>query len=87
MVCFIKDLSVAERTFRPHVSCSARTPDGHFVLVADLGIDQVKVYRFDVRKKGLLTQVDALHCELESGPRQFLSAETGSLSAVKDQKL
>ena len=48
------------------------------MLVADLGIDQVKVYRFD-EKKGLLTQVDALRCELESGPRQFLSAETGSL--------
>ena len=68
--------SVAERTFRPHVSCSARTPDGHFVLVADLGIDQVKVYRFD-EKKGLLTQVDALRCELESGPRQFLFSGDG----------
>ena len=68
--------SVAERTFRPHVSCSARTPDGHFVLVVDLGIDQVKVYRFD-EKKGLLTQVDALRCELESGPRQFLFSGDG----------
>lgn len=68
--------SVAERTFRPHVSCSSRTPDGHFVLVADLGIDQVKIYRFD-GKKGLLTQVDALRCEMESGPSHFLFSKDG----------
>ena len=30
--------SVAERTFRPHVSCAERTPDGRFLLVADLGV-------------------------------------------------
>ncbi|MEF9940022.1 MAG: lactonase family protein [Clostridium sp.] len=68
--------SVAERTFRPHVSCGERTPDGKFVMVADLGIDQVKIYTFD-DKKGLLTLVDALRCELESAPRQFLFSSDG----------
>ena len=68
--------SVAERTFRPHVSCGRRTPDGKFVMVADLGIDQVKIYRFD-GKKGLLSLVDAIRCELESGPRQFLFSRDG----------
>lgn len=68
--------SVAERTFRPHVSCGGRTPDGKFVMVADVGIDQVKIYGFD-EKKGLLTLVDALRCELESGPRQFLFSSDG----------
>lgn len=68
--------SVAERTFRPHVSCSARTPDGKFVLVADLGIDQVKIYRFD-GDKGSLTLVDSLRCDLESGPNQFLFSPDG----------
>lgn len=68
--------SVAERTFRPHVSCGRRTPDGRFVLVADVGIDQVKIYSFD-EKKGLLTLADALRCELESGPRQFLFSSDG----------
>ena len=33
--------SVAERNFRPHISCTRRTPDGKFLMVADLGIDQV----------------------------------------------
>lgn len=68
--------SVAERTFRPHVSCARRTPDGKFIMVADLGIDQVKIYSFD-DKKGLLTLVDALRCELESAPRQFLFSSDG----------
>lgn len=68
--------SVAERTFRPHVSCAERTPDGKFVMVSDVGIDQVKIYSFD-EKKGILTLVDALRCELESGPRQFLFSADG----------
>lgn len=68
--------SVAERTFRPHVSCAGRTLDGKYVMVADLGIDQVKIYSFD-EKKGRLTLVDALRCELESAPRQFLFSKDG----------
>lgn len=68
--------SVAERTFRPHVSCARRTPDGKFIMVADLGIDQVKIYSFD-DKKGLLTLVDALRCDLESAPRHFLFSADG----------
>lgn len=68
--------SVAERNFRPHVSCGARTPDGKFVFVADVGIDQVKIYRFD-EKKGSLLLVDALRCEMESGPSRFLFSDDG----------
>ena len=68
--------SVAERTFRPHVSCAERTPDGRFLLVADLGIDQVKIYRFD-GEKGTLSLVDAIRCDLESGPRHFMFSKDG----------
>ena len=56
--------SVAERNFRPHISCTRRTPDGKFVMVADLGIDQVKIYRFNEREEKLI-QVDAIRCDLE----------------------
>ena len=45
-------------------------------MVADVGIDQVKIYRFD-EKKGILTLVDAIRCELESGPSQFLFSGDG----------
>ena len=55
--------SVAERSFRPHVSCTRRTPDGKFVMVADSGIDQVKVYRFN-EKDEKLALVDAIRCDL-----------------------
>ena len=66
--------SVAERNFRPHVSCTRLSPDGKYVLAADLGIDQVRIYRFDDEK---LVQVDAIRCERESAPRYFLFSADG----------
>ncbi|HIX16614.1 MAG TPA: lactonase family protein [Candidatus Hungatella pullicola] len=68
--------SVAERNFRPHVSCTRRTPDGKFVMVADVGIDQVKIYRFNERDEKLVL-VDALRSELESGPKCFRFSKDG----------
>lgn len=68
--------SVAERNFRPHVSCSRRTPDGKFIMVADLGIDQVKIYHFDEKDEELLL-VDAIRSELESAPRCFRFSSDG----------
>ena len=58
------------------MSCAERTPDGRFLLVADLGIDQVKIYRFD-GEKGTLSLVDAIRCDLESGPRHFMFSKDG----------
>ena len=66
--------SVAERNFRPHVSCTRLTPDKRFVACADLGIDQVSIYRFDEEK---LVQVDAVRCERESAPRHFRFSNDG----------
>lgn len=68
--------SVAERNFRPHVSCSRRTPDGKFVMVSDLGIDQVKIYRFD-ESEGTMMLVDAVRCERESAPKCFRFSSDG----------
>ncbi len=68
--------SVAERNFRPHVTCTRRTPDKKYVMAADSGMDQVKIYSFD-EKKGKLTQVDAIRCELESAPRLFRFSSDG----------
>ncbi len=66
--------SVAERNFRPHVSCTRMTPDKKFIMVADLGIDQVRIYRFDDEK---MIQVDAVRCERESAPRTFRFSSDG----------
>lgn len=68
--------SVAERNFRPHVTCTRRTPDGRFVMSVDNGIDQVRIYRFNERD-GKLVQVDAIRCDLESAPRHFRFSADG----------
>lgn len=68
--------SVAERNFRPHVSCTRLTPDGKFVMVADLGIDQIKIYRFDGHNEEMLL-VDAIRCERESAPKCFRFSSDG----------
>lgn len=68
--------SVAERNFRPHVTCTRRTPDGRFVMSVDNGIDQVRIYRFNERDNKLV-QVDAIRCDLESAPRHFRFSNDG----------
>lgn len=68
--------SVAERNFRPHVSCARLTPDEKYLMVADLGIDQVKIYRFD-DNDGKIMQVDTIRSELESAPRHFIFSKDG----------
>lgn len=68
--------SVAERNFRPHVSCARLTPDEKYLMVADLGIDQVKVYRFDAHD-GKIILVDTIRSELESAPRHFIFSKDG----------
>ena len=68
--------SVAERNFRPHVTCTRRTPDGKYVMSVDNGIDQVRIYRF-TEKEQKLKQVDAIRCELESAPKHFRFSADG----------
>lgn len=68
--------SVAERTFRPHVSCTRMTPDRKFIMVADLGVDQIKVYRFSEKEENLIL-VDTIPCDLESAPRCFQFSSDG----------
>lgn len=68
--------SVAERSFRPHISCSRLTPDERFLMVCDLGIDQIKVYRFD-KKEGRISLADTIRCELESAPKYFMFSSDG----------
>lgn len=60
--------SVAERNFRPHVSCVRPTPDNKYLCAVDNGIDQMKIYRVNARTNRL-ELVDILRCQRESGPR------------------
>lgn len=63
--------SVAERNFRPHISCSILTPDEEILCVCDPGIDQIKLYDFN-KSTGTIRLCDILRVPLESAPRQIM---------------
>ncbi|HIS32370.1 MAG TPA: lactonase family protein [Candidatus Limivivens intestinipullorum] len=73
--------SVAERNFRPHVSCTMPTPDGKYLCVVDNGIDQIKLYTVNPLT-GKLKLYDILRCELESGPRWIRFSRDGRFAYV-----
>jgi len=62
----------AERQEGPHAHEIQLTPDNRFAVVADLGLDELLVYRFDVAK-GTLTPNDPPFAKVEpgAGPRHF----------------
>lgn len=68
--------SVAERNFRPHVSCVIPTPDNEYVCAVDNGIDQVKVYAINKKRHKLELQ-DIIRCKRESGPREMRFGRDG----------
>jgi len=55
-----------ERQERPHVHYTAHTPDGKYVIAADLGTDELMTYRI---KKDQLEKVTTLTVDPGSGPR------------------
>ncbi|MEG1848459.1 MAG: lactonase family protein [Lachnospiraceae bacterium] len=68
--------SIAERNFRPHVSCVKMTRDNKYLCAADLGMDHVNVYRLD-HVTGKLKSVDIIHSEIESAPRHVKFSRDG----------
>lgn len=73
--------SVAERNFRPHVSCVLPTPEGKYVCAVDNGIDQVKIYRINTLRNRL-ELVDILRCKRESGPREIIFSKDGKYAYI-----
>ena len=67
---------VAERNFRPHISCAKMTRDNHYLCVADLGMDHTNVYRLD-HVSGKLKLVDVIRSDLESAPRHLKFSKDG----------
>lgn len=68
--------SVAERNFRPHVSCVKMTRDNKYLCAADLGMDHVNVYLLD-HVTGRLKLVDILRSDQESAPRHIKMSQDG----------
>jgi 6-phosphogluconolactonase len=56
----------------PHAHCVTQSPDGRFLMVEDLGLDEVLVYRFDA-SKGTLTPNSPPFAKLApgTGPRHL----------------
>jgi 6-phosphogluconolactonase len=75
-----------ERQEAPHAHCAAPDPDGGLVLVADLGIDRVLVYRLDPRS-GTLSPVDPPGLTLHpgAGPRHLAFHRDGGLVYVVNE--
>ena len=59
-----------ERQEGPHAHSSIFTPDNHLLIVADLGIDQLVMYRFDPTAGKLLRHV-AVPAKAGAGPRHL----------------
>ena len=68
--------NIAERNFRPHVSCVKMTRDNKFMCAADLGMDYVDIYTID-KVTGKLKLVDKIHSEQESAPRHIKISKDG----------
>lgn len=73
--------SVAERNFRPHVSCVTTTPEGKYICAVDNGIDQVKLYKINQTRRKL-DLVDILRCKRESGPREIVFSPDGKFAYI-----
>ena len=76
--------SVAERNFRPHVSCVLPTPDGKYLCAVDNGVDHVKIYKVEPTS-GRLQLYDILHCKLESGPRLMCFSADGRFAYINHE--
>jgi 6-phosphogluconolactonase len=61
-----------DRQERSHAHCVIASPDNRHVLVADLGTDQLVVYRFDAASGALSPAPTSLNMKPGAGPRHFV---------------
>ena len=73
--------SVAERNFRPHVSCVIPTPDDKYLCAVDNGVDQVKIYKV-TPGTGKLHLYDILRLPLQAAPRLMCFSKDGRFAYI-----
>jgi 6-phosphogluconolactonase len=61
-----------ERQKGPHAHAAALSPDNRFAVVADLGLDQLLVYRFDPAKGSLGGNPEIVKTKPGAGPRHLV---------------
>ena len=69
-----------QRQRRPYAHSANPSPDGRFVLVADLGMDQVLTYPIDASKGMATTPSTVAKIEPGSGPRHMAFAPKGKFA-------
>lgn len=72
------------RQNRPHAHCVRWTPDNRFVIVADLGIDALVVYRFDAAS-GAIAHHREVATTPGAGPRHFVFHPNGRFVYVANE--
>lgn len=65
------------RQSSPHVHSTVFSPDGKYLLVADLGTDEVYVYNFDANSPKPLTLNNTYKVTPGDGPRHLVFSEDG----------
>src|SRR5271169_3259370 len=66
-----------ERQEGPHAHAAVFSPDNRFVVVADLGLDQLLVYRFDATAGSLASDPQIVRAVPGAGPRHLAFDATG----------
>jgi 6-phosphogluconolactonase len=66
-----------ERQEGPHAHAAAFSPDNRFVIIADLGLDQLLVYRFDAARGTLGSDPQVVRAVPGAGPRHLVFDATG----------
>lgn len=74
-------ISIAQRSFAPHVDCVKLTPEQKFLCAVDSGLDQVKIYKVDY-ENGKLKLVDIVRGPLESAPRMIRFSRNGNYAYI-----
>ena len=72
--------SVADRNYRPRVSCVKFTPDNKYLCAVDNGIDQIKIYQITESDK--LRLIDIVRLKRESGPWRLRFSNDGRFAYV-----
>jgi 6-phosphogluconolactonase len=70
-----------ERQEGPHAHAVVMSPDNHFAVVADLGLDELLVYPFDA-SRGTLGEARAIKTEPGAGPRHLIFSANGKFVYV-----
>jgi len=74
-----------ERQAGPHAHAIALSPDNRFAVVADLGLDQLLVYRFDAEKGTLADAPQIMRTAPAAGPRHLVFGRDGKFLYVLNE--